>query len=221
MALTKTRLLKHDFPAHGKIALQNRFRAHNRERKLNTNFFSQTFRAPPGHPGKIPARKKVWFPWASRDIPNFSAPTPSCGRPPPHPKISRPKSLGFQLRIKALNGGLAPNINPKGWTNPATSLEERTKQLLSYIVRNSRWNYTVDKDRVSYPVLVVQHCNPPYRAIGYSYTYRIYVFQCIAGYRAIPPPPFLGVSQNYVEGGGGVRGGLAGGYRSSSLPSAL
>ena len=35
--------------------------------------------------------------------------------------------------------------------------------------------------------LVTQHCDPPYRAIGYSYTYRIYVFQGIAGYRAIPP----------------------------------
>ena len=28
---------------------------------------------------------------------------------------------------------------------------------------------------------------PPYLAIGYSYTYRIYVFQGIAGYCAIPP----------------------------------
>ena len=35
--------------------------------------------------------------------------------------------------------------------------------------------------------LVAQHCDPPYRARGYSYTYRIYVFQGIAGYRAIPP----------------------------------
>ena len=36
-------------------------------------------------------------------------------------------------------------------------------------------------------VLVTQHCDPPYRAIGQSYTYRIYVFLGIAGYRAIPP----------------------------------
>ena len=34
---------------------------------------------------------------------------------------------------------------------------------------------------------MVQHCDPPYRAIGYSYTYRIYVFQGIAGYRANTP----------------------------------
>ena len=56
--------------------------------------------------------------------------------------------------------------------------------------------------------LVAQHCDPPpYRAIGYSYTYRIYVFQGIAGCRAIPPQG--GVSHNYVDvlqarGGGGV-----------------
>ena len=37
--------------------------------------------------------------------------------------------------------------------------------------------------------LVAQHCDSPYRAMGYSYTYRIYILQGIAGYRAIPPPP--------------------------------
>ena len=58
--------------------------------------------------------------------------------------------------------------------------------------------------------LVAQHCDPPYRAIGYSYTYRIYVFQDIAGYRAIPPFFFGGgLSRDYVDvlkarGGGGV-----------------
>ena len=30
--------------------------------------------------------------------------------------------------------------------------------------------------------LVAQHCDPPYRAVGYSYTYRIYVF---SGYRRV------------------------------------
>ena len=34
--------------------LHNTNRTIFRERKLNTNFFSQTFRAPPGYPGKIP-----------------------------------------------------------------------------------------------------------------------------------------------------------------------
>ena len=60
-------------------------------------FLSQTLRAPPGYPSKTPwiSCQKVWFPWASKDMSNFLAPTPSCGRPPPHPKISGPKSLGL------------------------------------------------------------------------------------------------------------------------------
>ena len=61
------------------------------------SFFSQTFWPPPGYPAKNPrmSRQKVWFPWASKDLPSFLAPTPSRGRPPPHPKISGPKSLGL------------------------------------------------------------------------------------------------------------------------------
>ena len=53
-------------------------------------FFSQTFRAPTAYASKIPGypAQKVWFPWVSRDIPNFS----------PHPfmwKTPTPlKSLG-------------------------------------------------------------------------------------------------------------------------------
>ena len=60
-------------------------------------FFSQTFRAFPGYPGKIPGypAKKSLIPWVSRDIPNFLAPTLSRGRPPPHRKISGLKSLGL------------------------------------------------------------------------------------------------------------------------------
>ena len=42
-----------------------------------------------------PWKVKVFRAWVSRDIPNFLAPTPSRGRPPPHPKISGPKSLGL------------------------------------------------------------------------------------------------------------------------------
>ena len=70
-----------------------------RVRKLHTNLFcSQTFRAPPGYPGKNPriSRQKVWFPRVLKDIPNFLAPTPAGGRPPAHPKISGPaKSFGL------------------------------------------------------------------------------------------------------------------------------
>ena len=57
-----------------------------------------------------------------------------------------------------------------------------------------------------FAALVAQHCDPPYRTIGYSYTYRIYVFQGIAGIALYPP---LGrVSHNNVDvwkaRGGGV-----------------
>ena len=41
------------------------------------------------------SRQKSLIPWVSRDIPNFLAPTPSRGRPPPHQKISGLKSLGL------------------------------------------------------------------------------------------------------------------------------
>ena len=46
--------------------------------------------------------------------------------------------------------------------------------------------------------LVAQHCDPPYRAIGYSYTYRTYVFS--------------GIALSQPRRGGGR------GYRSSSGP---
>ena len=70
-------------------------------------FFSQTFRAPPGCPGKIPGylAKKRLVSLVSRDIPNFSAPTPSRGRPPPHPKISGQKfRFGFLFWSKNRTG---------------------------------------------------------------------------------------------------------------------
>ena len=64
--------------------------------------------------------------------------------------------------------------------------------------------------------LVTQHCDPPYRAIGYSYTDRIYVFR----YRRVSrePPPFWGYRKIMLRGAswGGV-----GGYRRSMLPSPL
>ena len=46
------------------------------------------------HPGIF--CKKVWFPRASSNIPNFLAPTPSRGRLPPHRNISGPKRLGLR-----------------------------------------------------------------------------------------------------------------------------
>ena len=45
--------------------------------KIEHKPFFLNFSGAPGYPGKIPGypAKKVWFPWVSRDIPNF--------RPPP------------------------------------------------------------------------------------------------------------------------------------------
>ena len=72
---------------------------------IEHNCFSQTFRASPEYPAQNPriSRRKVWFPWVSKDISNILAPTPSRGRPPPHRKISGPKSLGLGSFFFCLN----------------------------------------------------------------------------------------------------------------------
>ena len=73
------------------------FSPHKKGRELNTNFFLNFS----GHPRDIPAKipgcpaKKFAFPGFRRTYRTFLAPTPSRGRPPPHPKISGPKSLGL------------------------------------------------------------------------------------------------------------------------------
>ena len=68
-----------------------------RERKLSTNLFFSNFPGTSGISRQNPgiSRQKSLVSLVSRDIPNFSAPAPSRGRPPPHPKISGPKSLGL------------------------------------------------------------------------------------------------------------------------------
>ena len=62
-------------------------------RELNATFFSQTFRISRQNPGI--SRQKSLISLVSRGMPNFLAPTPSRGRPPPHRKISGLKSLGL------------------------------------------------------------------------------------------------------------------------------
>ena len=83
---------------------------------------------------------------------------------------------------------------------PAEVSEANLRQFQWY---SPRLSWTFQSESTSWPNIAT----PPYRAIGHSYTYRIYVFQGIAGYRAIPR--FLGrVSRNYVDvlkaRGGGV-----------------
>ena len=66
----------------------------SRGQKLNTNFFLKLFWDRQDIRAKFPdiSPKEFDVP-VSRDIPNFLAPTPSRGRPPPHQKISGLKSL--------------------------------------------------------------------------------------------------------------------------------
>ena len=69
-----------------------------RGRKSNTNFFFSNFSGTAGisrqNPG-IPRQKSLIF-LVSRDIPNFLAPAPSRGRPPPRPKFSGvTRTFGF------------------------------------------------------------------------------------------------------------------------------
>ena len=68
-----------------------------RGQKLNPNIFFSNFSGASGISRQNPgiSRQKSLIPWVSRDIPNFLAPTPSRGRPPPHRKISGLKSLGL------------------------------------------------------------------------------------------------------------------------------
>ena len=72
-------------------------RCWNRERKLNPNFFFSNFSGTPGISRQNPgiSRQKSLISPVSRGIPNFLAPTPSCGRTLPHRKISGLKSLGL------------------------------------------------------------------------------------------------------------------------------
>ena len=67
----------------------------DRERKLNPNFFFSNFSGAPGISRQNPgiSRQKSLISLVSRGIPNFLAPTPSCGRPLPRRKISGLKSL--------------------------------------------------------------------------------------------------------------------------------
>ena len=68
-----------------------------RGRKLNANYFFSNFSGTAGISQQNPgiSRQNSLISPVSRDIPNFLAPTHSRGGPPPHPKVSGPKSLGL------------------------------------------------------------------------------------------------------------------------------
>ena len=68
-----------------------------REREWNTNFLFLKISGAPGISRQNPgmSRPKSLISLVSRDISNYLAPTPSRGRPPPHRRISGPKSLGL------------------------------------------------------------------------------------------------------------------------------
>ena len=74
----------------------------SRGQKLNTNIFSQTFRAPPGYPSKIPGypAKKVWFPCFRGTYRTFCPPPFTWKTPTPLENI-RTQKFGFVLFFRA------------------------------------------------------------------------------------------------------------------------
>ena len=89
--------LKPHFAKHAILRLPEKINL-SRGRESNPNIFFSNFsgasRISRQNPGI--SRQKSLIPWVSRDIPNFLAPTPSRGRPPPHQKICGLKSLGLR-----------------------------------------------------------------------------------------------------------------------------
>ena len=98
-----------------------------RGREFNTNSFSQTFRAPPGHPGKIPG-----YPAPKRfDFPGFEGHTELLG---PHqftwktsspPENIRTRKFGFVLFLRARFRGDRPTtavVNDYGRVSGAPTL---------------------------------------------------------------------------------------------------
>ena len=73
-----------------------------RNQKLNTHFFSQTFRAPPGYPSKLPGypAQKVWFPWFRGTYRTFGPHPFMCKTPTPTENI-RTQKFGFVLLFRA------------------------------------------------------------------------------------------------------------------------
>ena len=101
-------------------------------------FLSQTFRAPPGYPGKIPGypAKKFGFLGFGRTCRTFWPPTPSRGRPPPHSKISGPKSSGLgSLFFPESSANTISKLNHWQWFRFGT-------QTITYRLAGTHWAFS-------------------------------------------------------------------------------
>ena len=176
----------------------------------------------------ISAPKKNIYP----PPPRFPADTLPAPRPQPPLVGDTPPLLGF-LRKKptpSLPGNTdsafpspkerklkISETSTKTWKGSFREGPLSTESLLEALNLQSLWAHTLAPKSVqndfwgtfrllwlSGPTL-----RPPYRAMGYRYTHRIYVLQGIAGYRAAPPPKFGGYRTIMLmfwkhAGGGGV-----------------
>ena len=101
-----------------------------RGRETNTNFVSQTFRAPLGYPGEIPGypAKKFGFPGFVRDIPNFG-PHPFTWNTPTPPEDIRTKKFGFLLLAWWISHSsqslliVPASISKQAWSPPSQTCQ--------------------------------------------------------------------------------------------------
>ena len=116
---------------------------------MNPNIFFSNFSGASGISRQNPgiSRQNSLIPWVSRDIPNFLAPIPSRGRPPPHQKISGLKSLGlgslFVPERKQVLLTLTPSSSPptsKVWGGvPTTPDANNSAKAPQYKREPHRW----------------------------------------------------------------------------------
>ena len=113
------------------VSQMSKPRKWTRGQKLNPNIFFSNFSGASEISWQNPgiSRQKSLIPWVSRDIPNFLAPTPSRGRPPPHQKISGLKSFGLgSFFVPDGLGGLGRKLllSPPPPSGPQRTPEKQT-----------------------------------------------------------------------------------------------
>ena len=112
-----------------------------RGRELNPDIFFSNFSGASGISRQNPgiSRQKSLIPWVSRDIPNFLAPTPSRGRPPPHQKISGLKSLGLgSFFVPETITKIVPWLSDYSWfwsNSVPSKSSESTRELFLELAR--------------------------------------------------------------------------------------